>query len=90
MKMKCDNKRNLLFYLKGNPWKDVISDDQVMRYWEMFGTRSSMKVAAAGLPDFFVYKICESFLYRNHLELQFVEGNGKLLTEFNTSTTEFR
>ena len=75
----CDNKQNLLFYLKGNPWKGVIPDDQVIRYWEMFGTRSSMKAAAAGLPDFFVYKICESFLYRNHLELQFVEGNGNCL-----------
>ena len=79
MKMICDNKRNLLFYLKGNPWKGVISDDQVMRYWDLFGTRSSMKAAAAGLPDFFVYKICEGFLYQNHLELQFVEGNGNCL-----------
>ena len=45
----------------------------------MFGTKSSTKVVAAGFPDFFVYKICEGFLFRKDMEIQFIEGNGNCL-----------
>ena len=38
------------------------------------------KVAGAGFPDFFIYKICEGYLYGRELELQFVEGNGNCLS----------
>ena len=33
----------------------------------------------AGFPDFFIYKICEGYLYGRELKLQFVEGNGNCL-----------
>ena len=45
----------------------------------MFGTKSSMKAAAAGFPDFFVYKICEGYLFDKDMEIQFIEGNGNCL-----------
>ena len=41
--------------------------------------RTSAKAAVAGFPDFFIYKICEGYLYGRELELQFVEGNGNCL-----------
>ena len=72
----CDNKGNLFFYLKGNPWKDVISDDQVMQYWEMFRTRSSMKAVAAGLPDFlctkFAILFCTGIIWNYNLSREVV------------------
>ena len=57
----------------------MIEDAKVQDYWNKFGTRSSAKAAAAGFPDFFIYKICEGYLYGRELELQFVEGNGNCL-----------
>ena len=45
----------------------------------MFGTKSSTKAVAAGFPDFFVYKICEDFLFGKDMEIQFIEGNGNCL-----------
>ena len=45
----------------------------------MFGTKSSTKAAAAEFPDFFVYKICEGYLFDKDMEIQFVEGNGNCL-----------
>ena len=50
----------------------------------MFGTKSSTKVAAAGFPDFFVYKICEGYLFDKDMEIQFIEGNGNCLPTFDT------
>ena len=57
----------------------MIEDAKVQDYWNKFGTRSSAKAAAAGFPDFFIYKICEGYFYGRELELQFVEGNGNCL-----------
>ena len=57
----------------------MIEDAKVQDYWNKFGTRTSAKAAAAGFPDFFIYKICEGYLYGRELELQFVEGNGNCL-----------
>ena len=37
-----------MFYLTDNPFKGKVPDDKVQRYWDMFGTKSSMKAAAAG------------------------------------------
>ena len=45
----------------------------------MFGMRSSRKAVEVGFPDFFIYKICEGYLFSKDLELQFVEGNGNCL-----------
>ena len=56
-----------------------MADDTVQRYWNMFGTMSSTKVAAVGFPDFFVYKICEGYLFWKDMEIEFVEGNGNCL-----------
>ena len=33
----------------------------------------------AGFPDFFIYKICEGYLYGRELNLQFMEGKGNCL-----------
>ena len=57
----------------------MIEDAKVQDYWNKFGTQSSAKAAAAGFPDFFIYKICEGYLYGRELELQFMEGNGNCL-----------
>ena len=54
-------------------------DDKVQKDYNMFGTKSSTKAAAAGFPDFFVYKICEGYLFGKDMEIQFVEGNGNCL-----------
>ena len=45
----------------------------------MFGTKTSTKAAAAGFPDFFIYKKCEGFLYSKDMEIQFNERNGNCL-----------
>ena len=34
-----------MFYLTDNPFKGKVPDDKVKRYWDMFGTKSSMKAA---------------------------------------------
>ena len=57
----------------------MIEDAKVQDYWNKFGTQTSAKAAMAGFPDFFIYKICEGYLYGRELELQFVEGNGNCL-----------
>ena len=57
----------------------MIEDAKVQDYWNKFGMQSSAKAAAAGFPDFFIYKICEGYLYGGELKLQFVEGNGNCL-----------
>ena len=41
-----------MFYLTDNPFKGKVPDDKVQRYWDMFGTKSSMKAAAAGFRIF--------------------------------------
>ena len=48
--------------------------------WETYGTRSSVKAVQAGVPDFFVYKCVDTFLFQHDLELQYVEGDGNCLT----------
>ena len=48
--------------------------------WEAYGTRSSVKAVQAGVPDFFVYKCVDTFLFQHDLELQYVEGDGNCLT----------
>ena len=55
----------------------------------MFGTKSSTKAAAAGFPDFFVYKICEGYLFDKDMETQFVEGNGNCLPTLILKTLDF-
>ena len=67
-----------MFYLTDNPFRGKVPD-KVQKYWNMFGTKSSTKVVAAGFPDFFVYKICEGYLFGKDMEIQFVEGNGNCL-----------
>ena len=57
----------------------MIEDAKVQDYWNKFRTQTSAKAAVAGFPDFFIYKICEGYLYGRELELQFVEGNGNCL-----------
>ena len=64
-------------------------DDKVQKYWNMFGTKSSTKAAAAGFPDFFVYKICEGYLFGKDMEIQFVEGNGNCLLPSIIKTLDF-
>ena len=56
----------------------------------MFGTKSSTKAAAAGLPDFFVYKICEGYLFDKDMEIQFIEGNGNCLLTSILKTLDFK
>ena len=48
--------------------------------WDAFGMRSSVKAIQAGVPDFFVYKCVDIFLFQHDLELQYVEGDGNCLT----------
>ena len=48
--------------------------------WEAYGTRSSVKAVQAGVPDFFVYKCVDTYLFQHDLELQYVEGDGNCLT----------
>ena len=48
--------------------------------WNAFGKRSSVKGIQAGVPDFFVYKCVNMFLFQHDLELQYVEGDGNCLT----------
>ena len=48
--------------------------------WDAYGTRSSVKAVQAGVPDFFVYKCVDTFLFQHDLELQYVEGDGNCLT----------
>ena len=48
--------------------------------WDAFGMRSSVKAIQAGVPDFFVYKCVDTFLFQHDLELQYVEGDGNCLT----------
>ena len=48
--------------------------------WEAYGTRSSVKAVQAGVPDFFVYKCVDTFLFQHDLELQYLEGDGNCLT----------
>ena len=55
----------------------------------MFGMKSSTKVVAAGFPDFFVYKICEGYLFDKDMEIQFVEGNGNCLPTSILKTLDF-
>ena len=55
----------------------------------MFGTKSSMKVATAGFPDFFVYKIYDGYLFDKDMEIQFIEGNGNCLPTLILKTLDF-
>ena len=55
----------------------------------MFGTKSSTKAVAAGFPDFFVYKICEGYLFGKDMEIQFIEGNGNCLPTSILKTLDF-
>ena len=55
----------------------------------MFGTKSSMKAVAAGFPNFFVYKICEGYLFGKDMEIQFVEGNRNCLPTSILKTLDF-
>ena len=48
--------------------------------WDAFRMRSSVKAIQAGVPDFFVYKCVNTFLFQHDLELQYVEGDGNCLT----------
>ena len=59
-----------MFYLTDNPFKGKVPDDKVKRYWDMFGTKSSTKAAAARFPDFFIYKICKVYLFDQDMEIQ--------------------
>ena len=56
----------------------------------MFGTKSSTKAAVAGFPDFFVYKICEGYLFDKDMEIQFVESNGNCLLMSILKTLDFK
>ena len=47
--------------------------------WNAYGMHSSVKVAQAGVLDFFVYKCVDMLLFQNDLELQYVEGDGNCL-----------
>ena len=78
-----------MFYLTDNPFKGKVPDDKIKRYWDMFGTKSSMKAAAAGFPDFFVYKICEDYLFDQDMEIQCVEGDGNCLPISVIKTLDF-
>ena len=78
-----------MFYLTDNPFKGKVPDDKVERYWNMFGTKSSTKAAAAGFPDFFVYKICEDYLFDQDMEIQCVEGDGNCLPTLVIKTLDF-
>ena len=78
-----------MFYLTDNPFKGKVPDEKVKRYWDMFGTKSSTKAAAAGFPDFFVYKICEDYLFDQDMEIQCVEGDGNCLPTSVMKTLDF-
>ena len=78
-----------MFYLTDNPFKGKVPDDKVQRYWNMFGTKSSTKAAAAGFPDFFVYKICKEYLFDQDMEIQCVEGDGNCLPTSVLKTLDF-
>ena len=78
-----------MFFLTDNPFKGKVPDEKVQRYWNMFGTKSSTKAAAAGFPDFFVYKICESYLFGQDMEIQCVEGDGNCLPTSVLKTLDF-
>ena len=78
-----------MFYLIDNPFKGKVPDDKVKRYWDMFGTKSSMKAAAAGFPDFFVYKICKDYLFDQDMEIQCVKGDGNCLPTSVIKTLDF-
>ena len=78
-----------MFYSTDNPFKGKVEDATVQKYWNMFGTKSSTKAAAAGFPDFFVYKICEGYLFDKDMEIQFVEGNGNCLQTLILKTLDF-
>ena len=55
----------------------------------MFETKSSTKAVAAGFPNFFIYKICEGYLFGKDMEIQFVEGNGNCLLTLILKTLDF-
>ena len=78
-----------MFYLTDNPFKGKVPDDKVQRYWDMFRTKSSMKAEAAGFLDFFVYKICEDYLFDQDMEIQCVEGDGNCLPTSVIKTLDF-
>ena len=78
-----------MFYSTDNPFKGKVEDATVQKYWNMFGTKSSTKAAVAGFPDFFVYKICEGYLFDKDMEIQFVEGNGNCLLTSILKTLDF-
>ena len=79
----------LFFYSTDNLFKGKVEDATVQKYWNMFGTKSSTKAAAAGFPDFFVYKICEGYLFDKDMEIQFVEGNRNCLPTSILKTLDF-
>ena len=78
-----------MFYSTDNPFKGKVEDATVQKYWNTFGTKSSTKAAVAGFPDFFVYKICEGYLFDKDMEIQFVEGNGNCLPTSILKTLDF-
>ena len=78
-----------MFYSTDNPFKGKVEDATVQKHWNIFGTKSSTKAAAAGFPDFFVYKICEGYLFDKDMEIQFVEGNGNCLLTSILKTLDF-
>ena len=78
-----------MFYLTDNLFRGKVPDDKGQKYWNMFGTKSSTKAAAAGFPDFFVYKICEGYLFGKDMEIQFVEGNSNCLPTSIIKTLDF-
>ena len=47
--------------------------------WENYGTRSSIKALEAGLPDYFIYKCVEGYLFTFNLEIGYVQGDGNCL-----------
>ena len=47
--------------------------------WENYGTRSSIKALEAGLPDYFIYKCVEGYLFTFNLEIGYAQGDGNCL-----------
>ena len=47
--------------------------------WENYGTRGSAKALEAGLPDYFIYKCVEGYLFQFNLEIGFAAGDGNCL-----------
>ena len=78
-----------MFYLTDSLFKGKVPDDKVKRYWDMFGTKSSTKAAAARFPDSFIYKICEDYLFHQDMEIQCVEGDGNCLPTSVIKTLDF-